>query len=143
MPDLDLVGLEGGPQRWSPRSGRVVVINFWATWCAPCRREMDSLERLAALGEAAGIEVVGVSVDDDPNLVREHVRRNGWAFARFIDHGRVASRGRLGIQALPRTYVVGPDGRIALVVDGPRDWTDAGMLARLMAMRARPGLAGY
>jgi peroxiredoxin len=138
MPDLELVGLEGRPMRWRAHAGRVVVVNFWATWCAPCRREMDSLARLAAAGEAAGIDVVGVSVDDDANLVREQVRRNGWTFARFIDHGRTVSRGRLGIEALPRTYVVGPDGRIRLVVDGPRDWGHADMVARLARMRARP-----
>lgn len=136
MPDLELAGLDTDRIRLSSLAGRVVVLNFWATWCAACRAEMDSLQRLAGDAHAHGIAVLGVSVDDDANLVREHVRRNGWDFARFIDRGRALSRGALGVESLPRTYVVAPDGRIAMVVSGARDWASAEMIAALVALKA-------
>jgi peroxiredoxin len=135
MPDMRLAGLEGGTLQLVPRAGRVLVLNFWATWCVPCRAEMDSLQRLARDSDASDIEVVGVSVDRDVNLVREHVQRQGWAFARYIDPEGAVSRRMLAVEALPRTYVIGPDGRIAMVVTGARDWASQEMTAALRRLR--------
>lgn len=110
------------------RAGGDVVLNVWATWCEPCRREMASLQRLAGAG--AGLEVVGVSVDDDANLAREFLLAQGVRFANYSDPGGRAAREVLGVQALPQTFVVRRDGTLVARVAGPRDW--AGDEARAM-----------
>jgi thiol-disulfide isomerase/thioredoxin len=127
LPDLQLVGLDGTVTPLSAYAGRVVVLNFWATWCAPCRAEMDSLERLARSVDPRRLTVLGVSVDEDANLVREHVLRNDWTFARFIDRDRSTAHGRLRIDTLPRTFVIAPNGTTTAVVSGARDWSSASL----------------
>lgn len=131
MPDLMLQGLDGRSASLHDYAGRVVLLNFWATWCAPCRSEMDSLQQLSQRMPEMQLAVLGVAVDEDANLVREHVRRGGWQFARFVDPDQVLTRSRLAVDALPRTYVIGRDGRIELAVSGARDWSAAEVIELL------------
>ena len=119
------------------KAGRDVVLNVWATWCEPCRREMASLERLAGAG--AGLEVVGLSVDEDANLAREFLLAQGVRFANYSDPGGRAARDVLGVEALPQTFVVRRDGVLVARVAGPRDW--AGDEARAM-LRGALALSG-
>ena len=139
--ELQLEGLDGTVTALNAYAGRIVVLNFWATWCAPCRAEMDSLERLSRSVDPRLITVIGVSVDEDINLVREHVLRNGWTFARFIDRRQAIAHSGLGIDALPRSYVIAADGSTVAVITGPREWTSAQMrevLRRATAGAGRP-----
>jgi len=140
--DLQLVGLDGTVARLSAYRGRIVVLNFWATWCAPCRAEMDSLERLSQSSDPRQLVVIGVSVDKDPNLAREHVLHNGWSFARFIDSRGTIGSGALRIDTLPRTYIIAPDGSTAAVVSGARDWTD-GTMRGVLQRAARGNMGRY
>jgi peroxiredoxin len=131
MPDFALQGLDGRSASLHEYAGKVVLLNFWATWCAPCRSEMDSLQHLSRALPDTQVAVLGIAVDEDVNLVREHVLRGGWQFARFVDPEQLLSRSRLAVDALPRTYVIGPDGRIELAVSGARDWSAAGVIELL------------
>lgn len=121
MPQLRLHALDTTAEATDPRQGKTVILNFWATWCAPCRKEMASLQRLAEALDPARFAVIGVSVDEDRNLAREAVARHGWRFARFHDSLHEA-RDALQIETLPRSYIVAPDGHILRVVDGAFDW---------------------
>lgn len=103
--------------------GRPFIINFWATWCEPCRREMPSLERLDAALRPHGVPVIGVTVDADANLAREFVLQYGLSFANFRDPDLRLARDALGINAFPATLLVGADGRIRWRVNGAREWT--------------------
>ncbi len=114
------------------KGGGDVVLNVWATWCEPCRREMASLQRLAH--EGGEVDVVGLSVDEDANLAREFLLAQGVRFANYSDPGGRAAREVLGVQALPQTFVVRRDGILVARVAGPRDW--AGDEARAMLRRA-------
>jgi cytochrome c biogenesis protein CcmG, thiol:disulfide interchange protein DsbE len=138
FPQLQLAALEraGAPAEALTR-GRNVVLNVWATWCEPCRREMASLERLARAG--GDLDVVGVSLDEDVNLAREFVLVQGVRFANYSDPGGRAAREVLGVQALPQTFVVRRDGTLAARIVGPRDW--AGDEARSM-LRETLALSG-
>ncbi len=101
-----------------PLSGRTLVINFWATWCAPCRQEMPDLQRLSDRLDPARYRVVGISVDADGNLIREFVRAYDIRFPIRQDRDRHLASAVLGLEVYPTTFVVSPDGTVVARIDG-------------------------
>lgn len=131
FPSLALARLEGGVIGLDALRDRPVLVNLWATWCPPCRREMGSLERMSRrVGDA--IRVVGISVDEDLNLAREFVRKEGVTFVNLTDPGMRALRGPLSVTTLPETVLVKPDGQIVLRIRGARAWDDEALIAELL-----------
>lgn len=138
VPDIMLFGLDATRLRLSHWRGRMVVLNVWASWCAPCRAEMASLQALSDALDAARGAVVGLSVDDDLHLVREYLRGSAIRFPIVTQDPAQPAGHALGVRALPATLVVGADGRLAGREDGPRDWADPVLQARLrLPLRAR------
>lgn len=132
MPALQLTNLEGtaiGSQDWL--KGRPAVLNLWATWCAPCRTEMPSLQKLEALLAPDGIRVLALSIDTDHNLVREFVLKYGLTLPVSIAHSPSQTMAALGAVALPQTLYVGADGRILGSHLGQRDWADPATVREL------------
>ena len=110
--------------------GKLVVLNVWATWCPPCRREMPDLQRLSRTLDPARFAVVGVSTDEDALLAEEFLRQNGVSFPNFFDQGgRIAKQ--LGMQVYPVTFVIAPVGVLLHRVAGLRDWSAPQMVAWL------------
>ena len=101
---------------------KLLLINFWATWCHPCREEMPDLQGLSDSLGPENFAVIGVSIDQDSNLAREFLLQSGIRFANFHDPEQTLSSGRLGIRVLPATYIVDPDGAILARIDGGRSW---------------------
>lgn len=119
---------DGRPLRFEASDG-AVVLNVWATWCEPCRREMASLERAHRALAAQGIRVVGVNVDRDVLLAREQARRMGLTFPNLSDPSQALARDRLGVTRLPTTVAVGTDGRLRWREESARDWAQGERLA--------------
>lgn len=128
FPELVLPDLDGQMTPFSSYPGAALVVNFWATWCEPCRREMPSLQRLSNRYQPEDLRVVGVTVDDDLNLAREFRLRYNLTFPQLSDRGHMLSRTVLHIPAIPMTYLLTRDRRIARIVAGERDWTDVAVL---------------
>jgi len=105
--------------------GKTLLINFWATWCAPCRNEMPDLQRLSDSLDRDRFAVIGISIDEDSNLVREFLLEYGIRFANYQDREQRLATGLLGIQALPATFIVAADGAILSRVTGERAWDKA------------------
>lgn len=124
LPTVAIPDLEGLPRALG-EAGRPSLINFWATWCPPCRAEMGGLERLHREFGGAGLVVQGVSVDTDANLVREFILQQGIGFPILLDHDGRVTQGTLGVRIFPTTLLVRRDGSIAEVVVGERDWDGA------------------
>ena len=137
-PPLTLRDLEGREVRLETFRGRAVVVNFWATWCAPCVAEMPSLGRMREKLAESGVEVIGVNLQENAARIRPFAEKLGLAFPIVRDHDGSASK-RWGARVFPTTFVVGPDQRIALVAVGEIDWDDLEVQARVRAVLGRPG----
>ncbi len=122
-PTLDLVDLQG--QRWNAErlKGRAVVLNFWATWCPPCKEELPSLQTLHELGGGDPV-VIGVNVRETPSHVQRYLHATGLSLPVVLDP-RADLAKRYGVTAFPTTLLIAPDGQIRWRVVGEVDWAGA------------------
>lgn len=111
---------------------KTLVLNIWATWCEPCRKEMPDLERLSRRLDPQRFAVVGLSVDRDPLLVAEFLMRSGVSFANLLDQDGKMSK-QLGLEVYPQTFLIARDGTLLRRLSGWQDWNGAPMLAVLEA----------
>lgn len=102
--------------------GRVVLLNIWATWCPPCRKEMPSLDRLNAKRGGTDFEVVALSIDNDPKLVKPFYRESGIKTLRGYFDPNASASGALGTFAVPATLLIDKDGREVGRALGPAEW---------------------
>ena len=120
-PALKLADADGRERALSDWRGKTVVLNFWATWCEPCREEMPSLERLKTrLG--GKFDVVAVNVGESPERVARFTREVPVTFPILFDRESATAR-RWKVRGYPTSYVVGPDGRIRYYFVGDLDWS--------------------
>lgn len=124
FPDMSLAAPgDTRPVSFATYRGRNVILNVWATWCEPCRKEMPSLERVAANTAPDKLAVVGVAIDTDYNLVREFLLRYGIHFQNLSDPGGRITGEALDVKFLPETFLISRNGSIAARFLGPRDWS--------------------
>ncbi len=120
-PDFELPALSGGSLRLSELRGRVVLLNFWATWCKPCEDEMPAMERLHRQLQGQGLALLAVSVDDAPEPVEAFRRRLGLSFPILLDPGQEVSR-RFQTFRFPETLLIDREGSVVDRFVGPKDW---------------------
>jgi len=120
-PALELSSLEGQAQRLEDYRGRVLLVNFWATWCAPCLEEMPSIERLRRSLDARRFAVLAVNVGEGASAARGFAEKMGLAFPLLLDRDMKTTRA-WNARVLPASYVIGPDGKVAYSYLGAIDW---------------------
>jgi thiol-disulfide isomerase/thioredoxin len=120
FPVLDGTDLDGRRLSTKPWRGKVLVVNFWGSWCAPCRKEAPVLRRVSQESYAQGVRFVGVDIRDNPGAGKAFERTYKITYPSFNDPdaGLGLRLGSLGPQATPSTYVVDRKGRIAAVFYG-------------------------
>lgn len=136
FPDVALPDLDGRITPFSAYSDVALVVNFWATWCEPCRREMPALEKLSTLFRPGDLRVIGVAVDSDVNLPREFGMRYKLTFPVLSDSNQAVTNGILRIPGFPATYLLRRDRTIARIVIGAQEWAEPKMLAEIEALLA-------
>jgi peroxiredoxin len=127
------VELSGKPARLSDFRGKVVVLNFWGTWCPPCRDELPALNRLQKYIAPRNGVILGVAADEDPAAYEKFLRDEGVTFPTYRDPATKDNRSPIalsyGTSMVPETYIIDRKGRIARKVVGPQQWDSPEMLA--------------
>lgn len=119
----DFTTEDAAGNRVSSRSfrGRVVLLNFWATWCPPCRLEMPSMERLYGEFRSRGLEIVAVNFMEPRELVQDFAREQNLTYPMLLDR-RSDIAEQYGVLRLPETVVIGRGGELIAKTTGYKDW---------------------
>jgi thiol-disulfide isomerase/thioredoxin len=120
-PPLALRDLAGRPHALADYRGKVVLVNFWATWCEPCREEMPSMQRLKERFAAQPFAVLAVNYGESDTRAGEFLKRSSLDLTVLLDPSQDASRA-WRVRVLPASFLVGPDGHARYAVIGEIDW---------------------
>ncbi|MBI2771479.1 MAG: TlpA family protein disulfide reductase [Burkholderiales bacterium] len=129
VPALEATGLDDARWRLDALRGRAVMVNFWASWCEPCRAEMPTLQILADLYGSERLAVLALNFKESANVAARYVRTTGMALPVLLDPAGEIAR-RWSVKVFPTTIGIGTDGRPRWRVRGEMDWTspEAGRL---------------
>ncbi|HJV61079.1 MAG TPA: TlpA disulfide reductase family protein [Albitalea sp.] len=116
-PDFTLRSMDGPNLRLQEQRGRVVLVNFWATWCGPCRQEMPHMNRLYEKYRASGFVLLGINVDEDPRNAAGVAAKLGLKFPVLLDTDKKVSK-LYQLATMPSTVLIDRDGRVRYVHRG-------------------------
>jgi thiol-disulfide isomerase/thioredoxin len=128
--DFTAARLDGTPVRLSGLRGKVVFLNFWATWCPPCREEMPSLEALYQRFRGTDLEFLALDIQEAKDAVAAFMKQYGLSFPAALDSaGRISAE--YGIRGIPATFIIDRGGNIIAAVVGGRDWNTEEVVSAL------------
>jgi thiol-disulfide isomerase/thioredoxin len=120
-PDFTVEDLDGKKFNFKNPSGEVILLNFWATWCASCRQEAPLFEKLFSRYAAQGLKIYRVNSKESPETVRKYLEKGGLSLPVLLD--RTGKMGKLfGLWVHPTTYVINRKGMIVYRAIGQADW---------------------
>ena len=120
-PEFSVAGLRGDRLALRGLRGNVVFLNFWATWCPPCKEEMPSMERLYRRHKDRGLTMLAISIDSDGRKVADFVKKLGLTFLIGLDP-KLEVANAYAVRALPSTFLIDRNGNMSAIALGPRDW---------------------
>jgi thiol-disulfide isomerase/thioredoxin len=127
-PDFTLKDLNGHPVTLSQFKGKVVVLNFWATWCPPCRAEMPSMERLNEVYGSKDFVILAVNVEEDgKETVKAFLEKNPHNFTILLD-SELKAQDLYGVYQFPETFIINKKGQVVERVIGAVDWSSVEVL---------------
>ncbi len=142
-PPLVLLDLAGKRHSLEDYRGKVVLVNFFGTWCPPCLQEMPSLLVLASAWSDHPFVVLAVDVGDSPARLRQIFGEQRAAFTILLDSRQTAARS-WGALAFPTSFVLDPEGRIRYAVEGAVEWDDPKVASQIAALMPKtPSPAGH
>jgi peroxiredoxin len=134
-PPLQLADANGGKHRLSDYRGRVVLLNFWATWCEPCRAELPSIERLRAALAGKQFVVLAVQMGGSARTARDVAEELGLRFPVLLDWDSSVGAA-WGVNMVPTSFLIARDGAVAFRHAGELDWTSTGSRRKVEALLA-------
>lgn len=150
-PDFLLMTVNESIRELSHYKGKPVIINFWASWCPPCRAELPSMNRAWKKVKNEGIEMIAINIGEDQETISAFTRSFPIDFTILLDESSEELR-KWSIGGLPTTFVLDPQGRIVYKAVGEREWDNENLLDKVRALKLRPrgtavryniGLTGY
>ena len=119
--DFTVEALRGQSERLSDYRGKVIFLNFWATWCGPCRAEIGEIDLLHETLMGEDFMIMALSIQEDKKRVSKFMQSYEVDFPVYLDSdGAVANK--YGVTGIPTTYIIAPDGKIVGRAIGPREW---------------------
>jgi thiol-disulfide isomerase/thioredoxin len=135
-PVFDLKDPQDRPQRLADYRGKPIILNFWATWCPPCREEMPSMQRAHQAVAPEGIAVIAINVGEDADTVGQFLADYPVDFPLPLDlDSQVAQR--YPMKGLPTTFVIDAEGRLVYSAIGGRHWDDPKLLDQVRALKVQ------
>lgn len=136
-PSISVVSLDGEQLKTESLKGKVVMLNFWATWCPPCREEIPSMIKLEKFMSGKPFQMVCVSVDKGgKKAVTEFFRNTGYSLPAYTDSTSQAAA-VYGITGVPETFIIDKKGMIVKKVIGPMDWSSPEVIAFIEGLLSR------
>ncbi|MDQ3188658.1 MAG: TlpA family protein disulfide reductase [Pseudomonadota bacterium] len=132
-PPINLLSINGAPISLQQLRGKVVLVNFWATWCEPCVTEMPVLQRLHDELGAEGFEVLAVNYQEGPARIGAFLKKMNLTFAVVRDTDGGVAR-RWGARVFPASYLVDRDGNIRHSISGAADWTSPPLVSTIRSL---------
>lgn len=132
--DFTLPDINGKKVSFSEFKGMVVVLNFWATWCGPCRAEMPSLNNLYNEYKDKGFVVLAVSVDTSEKPVKSFAREHKLAFPILMDKDKAVSFDEYAVLGLPTTFLIDKNGVVIEKIMGEREWDSPQMKEKILKL---------
>lgn len=133
-PEFSLESDDRKHYRLADFRGKVVMINFWATWCPPCRREMPSMERMWQKIKGKGIQVFAINVGEDADTIFEFRGSYPVTFPILMDKtGAIVKK--YPVTGLPTTYIINPQGKVVYRAVGSREWDKPALFKQLLELR--------
>lgn len=132
-PDFALKDLQGNTVTLSQHRGKVVFLNFWASWCPPCRLEMPSMERLHEVHGAGDFVMLAVNVEQNIDDVRAYLQQNPHSFPILLD-ADARAQGLYSVYRFPETFLIDKNGRVVEHYLGARDWSSVEFLGKINSM---------
>lgn len=115
-PDFDLMDTNGGRVKLSSLRGKVVIVNFWATWCGPCNKELPYVEKFyEEMKDNPNVAIVAISTDENPALVAPFAKARNYTFPVVFDDG---AKAKFGVGGIPATFIIDPSGKIRVHMVG-------------------------
>jgi len=130
-PDFTLKALDGREVKLSDYRGKkTVLLAFWASWCGPCRMEMPSLQSFYRQNRGSGVEVLAVSIDDDPAAAKRYAEQSRLLFPVLVDNNQQAAS-EYQVEGIPVIFVVDPAGKVKYALEGLNPSLEAVLTAEL------------
>ena len=133
IPDFEYQLLSGEKEKLSDNKGKIVLLNFWATWCVPCKVEMPDLEVLSHKLKSKDFRLLAISSGDSPEKISEFLKENPYSFDVAIDENRKITH-TLKVYGLPTTYILSKDLKILGKIMGPTDWKNSDFILFLQRL---------
>jgi peroxiredoxin len=133
---LELADANGVSHRLSDYRGKVVLLNFWATWCEPCRVELPSFERLRAALAGKPFVILAVQMGGSARTAHDVAEKLGLRFPLLLDRDSTVTAA-WGVNTLPTSFLIGPDGAVAFSHSGELDWSSTAARRKVEALLQR------
>ena len=136
IPDFTLPGLDGKSAKISSQRGKIVLLNFWATWCPPCRAEMPSIQKLWESQKGGAFTVMAVSVGEKESTVKAFIAKEKFGFPVYLD-AKGSVGGLYGASSIPTTYVIDKNGNAIARVVGSIEYASPEALSIFSRLASR------